>query len=542
MASASGAMLDIQSLPSLERFDSQLLDLFKQNPEPGAAGVHVMDEMQAPDDDLALQRLMTLKNSQQKAAAAALQHQAPGIPHSAFAQHPHHHFGQVNTAATAAGLEAAHAAAQQLMTQAAQESYLPTPSDILGGRAGLAAGSLVGTIGTGFLGGMGLGEDMCIGQTAPVTSNKRRNRGSRLDDIIKTEQDGDGDGDQEDSRDSTQSPSKRARSTAVTVDSDFEGPGGPSAGLAITPDMDEATRAKIRREKNRVAARKCRAKKMQFMVELQKTLRELMRKNEEYRLQVITWHKMFSREVRLREAMKRIIAVMWQSGVSPSATGYTANDVIIGLESGTLDINSLIRSLAAINSTPGLNQLPNTTLAAPAPLIINSPSGNPANSAMPPATPRGQTNAVAPSAATAGGLLAVQMSNSMGDLSVLPTAAGAGSDSRGLGNGAAGLPGPTGSPSGQSMVQQSLLMSHSSHISSASPFAAAGAAQASAGSGPVRLGSGGATAAAAGAEGVAVPGMADIAAQSALEGGWLWADSIGGGSVGPSCITTGMQE
>jgi hypothetical protein len=43
---------------------------------------------------------------------------------------------------------------------------------------------------------------------------------------------------------------------------------------------------------------------------------------------------MFSREVRLREAMKRIIAVMWQSGVAPDASGYTANDVIIGLESG----------------------------------------------------------------------------------------------------------------------------------------------------------------------------------------------------------------
>jgi hypothetical protein len=60
----------------------------------------------------------------------------------------------------------------------------------------------------------------------------------------------------------------------------------PAAALSIMPDMDEDTRARIRREKNRVAARKCRAKKMAFMVELQKTLRELMRKNEEYRLQV----------------------------------------------------------------------------------------------------------------------------------------------------------------------------------------------------------------------------------------------------------------
>jgi hypothetical protein len=60
----------------------------------------------------------------------------------------------------------------------------------------------------------------------------------------------------------------------------------PAGALSITPDMDEDTRGRTRREKNRVAARKCRAKKMAFMVELQKTLRELMRKNEEYRLQV----------------------------------------------------------------------------------------------------------------------------------------------------------------------------------------------------------------------------------------------------------------
>ena len=50
--------------------------------------------------------------------------------------------------------------------------------------------------------------------------------------------------------------------------------------------------------------------------------------------QVITWHMMFSREVRLREALKRIMSAMWQAGVSPNATGYTATDIIIALESG----------------------------------------------------------------------------------------------------------------------------------------------------------------------------------------------------------------
>jgi hypothetical protein len=86
---------------------------------------------------------------------------------------------------------------------------------------------------------------------------------------------------QADSHDSTQSPSKRARTAGNTADSMDN-----TKSYQVTADMDEATRTKIRREKNRVAARKCRAKKMQFMVDLQKTLRELMRKNEEYRLQV----------------------------------------------------------------------------------------------------------------------------------------------------------------------------------------------------------------------------------------------------------------
>ncbi len=51
-------------------------------------------------------------------------------------------------------------------------------------------------------------------------------------------------------------------------------------------------------------------------------------------MQVITWHKMFSREVRMREAMKRIIAATWQSGLLPGAKNISAHDLIIGLESG----------------------------------------------------------------------------------------------------------------------------------------------------------------------------------------------------------------
>lgn len=115
-----------------------------------------------------------------------------------------------------------------------------------------------------------------------AAGKKRKNRGNRMGDIIKAEEEpcssGDGDGDN-----STQSNTKRLRGeTDDCVKSPFQ--------LAITADMDDVTRSKIRREKNRVAARKCRAKKLQFMVDLQKTLRDLMRENEEYRLQVCISH------------------------------------------------------------------------------------------------------------------------------------------------------------------------------------------------------------------------------------------------------------
>jgi hypothetical protein len=43
---------------------------------------------------------------------------------------------------------------------------------------------------------------------------------------------------------------------------------------------------------------------------------------------------MFQRELNLREAMKRIIAVMWSADVPPAATGYTAHDIIGLVESG----------------------------------------------------------------------------------------------------------------------------------------------------------------------------------------------------------------
>jgi hypothetical protein len=55
-------MLDIQSLPSLEKFDSQLLDLFKPSAAEQAVAGALDDVAAGGDPDLALQRLMSLKH------------------------------------------------------------------------------------------------------------------------------------------------------------------------------------------------------------------------------------------------------------------------------------------------------------------------------------------------------------------------------------------------------------------------------------------------------------------------------------------------
>ncbi|EFJ52037.1 hypothetical protein VOLCADRAFT_87166 [Volvox carteri f. nagariensis] len=112
------------------------------------------------------------------------------------------------------------------------------------------------------------------------------------------------------------------------------------AGEGVEGEDEDPEKARERREKNRIAARKCRAKKVAMVRGMQEELKELVAQNQEMKMQVVTWHRMFSREVKLREAMKRVIFAVWTSNAIRS-TGYTANDVIIGLEAGTLDVNSI---------------------------------------------------------------------------------------------------------------------------------------------------------------------------------------------------------
>ncbi len=53
---------------------------------------------------------------------------------------------------------------------------------------------------------------------------------------------------------------------------------------------------------------------------------------------MVTWNKLFAREVRLRESMKRILAALWAHphGAAPAvaACRLSLNDVIVGIEAG----------------------------------------------------------------------------------------------------------------------------------------------------------------------------------------------------------------
>lgn len=52
------------------------------------------------------------------------------------------------------------------------------------------------------------------------------------------------------------------------------------------------------------------------------------------RAQALMVTRMYQREARMREAMKHVLTLVWDSPVSPAATGYSASEIIAGLDSG----------------------------------------------------------------------------------------------------------------------------------------------------------------------------------------------------------------
>ncbi|GIL83159.1 hypothetical protein Vretifemale_11972, partial [Volvox reticuliferus] len=109
-------------------------------------------------------------------------------------------------------------------------------------------------------------------------------------------------------------------------------------------EEEEPLKSQARREKNRMAARRCRAKKIAMVQGMKEELKELFAANQDLKMQVVTWHRLFSREVKLREALKRVVLGVWSTSAA-EATGFTAQEIIIKLEAGTVDLNSIFSKL-----------------------------------------------------------------------------------------------------------------------------------------------------------------------------------------------------
>lgn len=76
------AGLDMSSLPSLDRFDSQVLErLLRATTQDGQLAMPMLDEQVAPDPEAALQRLMAGSNeAQAQVRHSAASTRAPGGP------------------------------------------------------------------------------------------------------------------------------------------------------------------------------------------------------------------------------------------------------------------------------------------------------------------------------------------------------------------------------------------------------------------------------------------------------------------------------
>lgn len=195
--------------------------------------------------------------------------------------------------------------------------------------------------------------------------------------------------------------------------------------------------------------------------------------------------------------------------------------------SGTLDINSVVRSFAAVTAASNGAATPlqanHASLASPAPLILNRSTSAAAAAAAAAAagTPRSPAAAAAAAAAAEAAMAAAAAE---------------------------------GESPVQGLVPQHLLMSHSSHISSTSEQGAAASMVLNAANGLATGGVGaGADANCLGSPipsvaAAALVGLAGGAGQQGFGGladapwGWGMEGGMGGApQVGPSCITTGME-
>ncbi|KAF5833345.1 hypothetical protein DUNSADRAFT_10386 [Dunaliella salina] len=131
----------------------------------------------------------------------------------------------------------------------------------------------------------------------------------------------------------------------------------------IPPDQRASAMARIRREKNRQAARKCRSKRIRCTNETEQRLNELHHANRLLQQELFGWQARFAREGQKRELLKLTIHQHWikdgrQTDVLRQALPagiHTAADLICAIEAGNLDVQDLLARLQGLHPQPDLS-------------------------------------------------------------------------------------------------------------------------------------------------------------------------------------------
>ncbi|KAL6745231.1 hypothetical protein V8C86DRAFT_61148 [Haematococcus lacustris] len=158
----------------------------------------------------------------------------------------------------------------------------------------------------------------------------------------------------------------------------------------LPPDQRDDAMARIRREKNRLAARKCRAKKIACMQETEARRSQLEEANADLRAQLAALQAKFAAEVQMREALKNVILKQWAEPCGPDGQDAstrlaglllpginTAADVISAIEAGELEVDELVARLQAHPPSSSL-LLPCAALPLPLPMPGHAPHTSPA--------------------------------------------------------------------------------------------------------------------------------------------------------------------
>lgn len=135
--------------------------------------------------------------------------------------------------------------------------------------------------------------------------------------------------------------------TASTSQENSRGNGGGSGGGGSGRPKSDEDRVKDKRERNKLAARRCRAKKSTIMQTLEEELATCKKDNMGLATHVTTLVSLYQREHRLKEEFKAMLRLLGKGDAKVFGGGQqSVNDLIATLEQGPADLTAVLRAMA----------------------------------------------------------------------------------------------------------------------------------------------------------------------------------------------------